>query len=117
MTWRTMASAPSHERVLVIGCAESTGYRAAVHAASFDGAHWWLDRSAGRVVLDVSAWQPLPSTDLTAPCPVVEAEIRGMERAMDMAHSHFQPWRHENQMLDAVDVAVDAAIAELREGK
>jgi hypothetical protein len=54
-------------------------------------------------------WMSLPSTDLTAPCPVVEARIQGMREGFVIAMD--ASWKGRGQE------RLDAAIAELREGK
>jgi hypothetical protein len=113
MTWRTMESVPRDgTRVLVI--ATAPGPRVAI--AHWDGYTW----DDGRDNVKPTHWQPLPSTDLTAPCPVVEARIQGMREGFHLAYDRTGTECiacGEDLEYDDACSALDAAIAELREGK
>jgi hypothetical protein len=118
MTWRTMESAPRDGTYVLL---RMPGYALAEVCCWASGRDRWQD-VMGDYVNEPTHWQPLPSTDLTAPCPVVEARIQGLREGMEIAQDNAcaEPANLgdcPDINWDDADAALLAAIAELREGK
>jgi hypothetical protein len=128
MMWRTMESAPRNgTRVLVLAMVPGSqgweGPRMVI--ARWDGYDWY----DGHDNVKPTHWQPLPSTDLTAPCPVVEtrndaADTRDfyaskLERIRTRMREHYAGSRTTREVCHEIIDIIDERppIAELREGK
>jgi hypothetical protein len=114
MTWGTMESAPRDGTYVLL---RMPGYALAEVCCWASRRDRWQD-VMGSYVNEPTHWQPLPSTDLTAPCPVVEARIQGLRDGYRIPRMHG--WSSPCGPIvnwDRADAALDAAIAELREGE
>jgi hypothetical protein len=110
MTWKSMDSAPTDGTRVLVRYEKCAGYFDVAECYAEDytnrGATTWRMRGCSTRVVPTH-WQPLSSTDLSAPSPIVEAEIRGMRAGFAIARSGA--WAD-------VEHHLDTAIHALREG-
>lgn len=119
MTWCAMDSAPRDGTRVLVRYEKCAGYFDVVEAYTTNGETWRMRGCCSRVI--ALGWQPLPSADLSAPSPIVEAEIRGMRTGFEIAREHLAPVYPHSELPDlqwdhSIE-ALDTAITALREGR
>jgi hypothetical protein len=121
MTWLPIETAPKDgTRVLLLAPRRGidayvvVGYWCVLTRTEGWATHEYVDQDRAL------GWQPLPSTDLSAPSPVVEA----LDRAWRTRCEDYEPWPDGEGDRSSADMTAehvyellrDAAIAAIREG-